>query len=110
MDNMNNHEAYICGWVTGKLESATGMRCNISQADAYPFSTMGYMLGRAYSARKVSRELHEEIGAAMVNFDSEHAPSGAEKPLPVNQRVYWCFGHQAGSTGKPYNPDYGKNK
>lgn len=19
MDNMNNHEAYICGWVTGKL-------------------------------------------------------------------------------------------
>lgn len=22
MDNMNNHEAYICGWVTGKLESA----------------------------------------------------------------------------------------
>ena len=110
MDNMNNHEAYICGWITGRLESATGMRCNIAQPDAYPFSAMGYMLGRAYSAHKVSRELHEEIGSAMADFDSEHGPSGAEKPLPANQRVYWCFGRDAGGSGRPYNPNYWKSE
>lgn len=70
MDNMNNHEAYICGWITGKLENVTGMRCGIAQPEMCPFSVMGYMLGRAHTARKVSHELNDEIGAAMVNFDS----------------------------------------
>lgn len=107
MDNMSNHEVYILGWVTGRIEGVTGLRCNLANPDICPFSTMGYMLSKAHITHKVTRELDDEIRTALEDFDAEHGPDGTEKPLPMNRRIYWNFGYQAGSTGKPYNPDWG---
>lgn len=109
MDNMSNHEIYICGWITGRLENA-GLHCSIAHPDIFPFSTMGYMLSKAHGAHKISRELDKEIGAALEDFDAEHGPEDTEKPLPMERRMYWIIGHQAGTSGKPYNPNYAKTE
>lgn len=108
MNNMSNHEVYILGWVTGRIEGVTGLRCNLANPDICPFSTMGYMLSKAHITHKVTRKLNDEIRTALENFDAEHGPDGTEKPLPMERRIYWNFGYQAGSTGKPYNRDYAK--
>ena len=45
---------------------------------------------------------------AVKNVAILSVPEGHDKPLPMNRRIYWNFGYQAGSSGKPYNPDYAK--
>ena len=37
MDNMSNHEIYILGWVTGRVEGVTGLRCNLANPDSCAF-------------------------------------------------------------------------
>ena len=84
MDNMSNHEIYICGWITGRLESA-GLHCSIAHPDIFPFGTMGYMLSKAHGAHKITRELHKEIGNCNKSLVFRRLPPFPRRDIPRAQ-------------------------
>ena len=101
---MTTREAYVFGWVFGRLHPDG----NTALAAMRPFSAMGEAVTRAHREGILKGDLDKEIGAALCQIDDVEAPmaGGSEKVQPLENQGAWQLGYYAGRAGKPLPEEF----
>lgn len=100
---MTNHEAYVFGWVYGRLEAAMGgYKRDISLAAMRPYSASAQIINEATRRGALRGDLEREIAEAMTHIDAIEAPTNgyqeAVQPLPLQGS--WQLGYTRGAARK----------
>lgn len=101
---MTNHEAYVFGWVYGRLDAAMcGYKRDISMAAMRPYSASAQIINEATRRGALRGDLEREIAEAMNQIVEIEAPTngGQEAVQPLSIQGSWQLGYTRGAAGKP---------
>lgn len=104
---MTTREAYIFGWVFGRLQQDDDSG-DTTLAAMRPYSANAKAISNAHRAGILKGDLDREIGAALCQIDDVEAPmvGGTEKVQPLENQSSWQLGYYAGRAGKPLTGDF----
>lgn len=105
---MTKHEAYMYGWVFGRLETAleavgtydrTGFK--MEQAAMRPMTGNALILAAAAREHLLKGELDRQIASALNEISADDLPSDAVEPVvPEELQGSWMLGRYQGATGR----------
>lgn len=101
---MTNHEAYVFGWVYGRLDAAMGgYKRDTSLAAMRPYSASAQIINEATRRGTLRGDLEREIADAINQIDEIEAPTngGQEAVQPLSIQGSWQLGYTRGSARKP---------
>ena len=100
---MTNREAYVFGWVFGRLVKAAEEQFKeidrgILDPAARPYSANAKIISAAHTEKLLTKELDMQIGEALCEIKNVSPPmeGGSEKVQPMEIRGQWFFGYYAG--------------
>lgn len=104
---MTPREAYIFGWVFGRLQQDDDSG-DTTLAAMRPYSANAKAISAAHRSGILKGDLDREIGAALCQIDDVEAPmqGGTEKVQPLENQSSWQLGYYAGRAGKPLTGDF----
>ena len=105
---MTNREAYVFGWVFGRISrEGEGRRIDLERGilepSARPYSANAQILVAAHRERVMNADLDAQIGEALCEIDHIEPPmeGGSEKYQPLQTQGQWMFGYYAGLAKHP---------
>ena len=100
---MTNREAYVFGWVFGRLvkaaeEQSKEIDGGIIEPATRPYSANARIIFNAHTEKILTKELDMQIGEALCEIKNVSPPmeNGSEKVQPIGIRGQWFFGYYAG--------------
>lgn len=104
---MTTREAYIFGWVFGRLQQDDDSG-DTTLAAMRPYSANAQAISAAHRSGILKGDIDAEIGAALCQIDDVEAPmqGGTEKVQPLENQSSWQLGYYAGRAGKPLTGDF----
>lgn len=100
---MTNREAYVFGWVFGRLvkaaeEQSKEIDGGIIEPATRPYSANARIIFNAHTEKILTKELDMQIGEALCEIKNVSPPmeGGSEKVQPMGIRGQWFFGYYAG--------------
>lgn len=104
---MTTREAYVFGWVFGRLQQDDDSG-DTTLAAMRPYSANAKAISAAHRAGILKGEVDREIGAALCQIDDLEAPmqGGSEKVQPLENQGAWQLGYYAGRAGKPLPEEF----
>ena len=98
---MTSREAYVFGWVFGRLTAAAlpaAIGGDIGLAAARPYSALARVIADAHRLHLLTGDLDRQIGQALCEIDSVEPPmqGGSEQYQPLGQQGAWNLGYFAG--------------
>ena len=106
---MTSREAYVFGWVFGRLTAAAlpdAIGGDIGLAAARPYSALARVIADAHRLHLLTGDLDRQIGTALCEIDSIDLPEkgGSEKYQPLELQGPWYLGYFAGRDGNALAP------
>lgn len=100
---MTHREAYVFGWVYGRICSADwSLKKDPNRAAERPYSGSAKIIALANQKGILTDELDQEIGKALCEITSIDLPgSGGEAMQPLEIQGSWQLGYFHGLGGKP---------
>lgn len=104
---MTSKEAYVFGWVFGRLsvEAPNHERIggDMALAAPRPYSANARVIADAHRLRILSGELDRQIGEALCEIENIEAPivGGSEKVQPLEIQGSWQLGYYGGQAKRP---------
>ena len=102
---MTNREAYVFGWVFGRLnaESKGEIGGDVALAAQRPYTASARVISDAQRLGILHGELDREIGAALCEIDSIDPPmeGSSEKFQPLELQGSWQLGYYVGLAKRP---------
>ena len=103
---MTNREAYVFGWVFGRLsieafpEEIGG---DVSLAAARPYTASACVISDAHRLGLLTGDLDRQVGEALCEITSIDPPmeGGTEKYQPLEMQGSWQLGYFAGKGKRP---------
>mgnify|MGYP001851301048 FL=1 len=107
---MTSREAYVFGWVFGRLSRAAfpeQIGGDVALAAPRPYTANARIISDAQRAGLLKGELDRQIGEALCEIRSIVAPmeGGSEKYQPLEIQGAWQMGYYAGKGGRPLPPE-----
>lgn len=98
---MTNREAYVFGWVFGRLSVAAlpdDIGGDVGMAAQRPYTANARIISEAHQRRILKGDLDAQVGEALCEIDSIDPPmeGGSEKVQPLEIQGSWQFGYFAG--------------
>ena len=103
---MTGREAYVFGWVFGRLAADAlpqEIGGDIALAPARPYSANARVISDAHRAGILTGDLDRQIGEALCEINSIDPPmdGGSEKYQPLDIQGAWQLGYYAGRGKRP---------
>ena len=106
---MTNREAYVFGWVFGRLsieafpEEIGG---DVALAAARPYTANARVISDAHRLGLLTGDLDRHVGEALCEITSIDPPmeGGSEKYQPLEIQGAWQMGYYAGKGKRPLTP------
>ena len=103
---MTNREAYVFGWVFGRLCTAAGKEeigGDISLAAARPYTANARVISDAQRVGILRGDLDRQVGEALCEINQIEPPmeGGSEKCQPLEIQGSWQMGYFAGKCNRP---------
>lgn len=106
---MTNREAYVFGWVFGRLsieafpEEIGG---DVALAAARPYTANARVISDAHRLGLLKGDLDRQVGEALCEITSIDPPmeGGSEKYQPLEIQGAWQMGYYAGKGKRPLTP------
>lgn len=98
---MTNREAYVFGWVFGRLSAETfpeEIGGDVALAAPRPYTANARIISDAHRIGILNGDLDRQIGEALCEIDSIDPPmdGGSEKYQPLEIQGSWQLGYYAG--------------
>jgi len=110
---MTHQEAYICGWVWGRIEreipnyDVTGNKYSL--AAMRPFTSLGQIMRAASIKRMLRGKLDQDIREALWLLDPPKEDMRLEPVVPLAVQSSWQLGCHHGRVGKPLSPSVARD-
>lgn len=106
---MTNREAYVFGWVFGRLrseDSKDAIGGDVALAAQRPYSANARIIADAHRIGILTGELDQQIGEALCEISSIEPPmeGGSEKFQPLELQGSWQLGYYTGRGKLPLSP------
>lgn len=106
---MTNREAYVFGWVFGRLNAEaykTDLGGSVEFAAPRPYAANAKVIADAHRRRLLTGDLERQIGEALCEITSIEPPmkGGSEKCQPLEIQGSWQLGYYAGRAKSPLPP------
>lgn len=102
---MTNREAYVLGWVFGRLNAAskTEIGGDVTLACARPYSANAKVISDAYSLHLLTPDIDAQLAEALSEINSIDPPmeNGSEAHQPLEMQSSWQLGYYAGKGKRP---------
>ena len=102
---MTSMEAYVMGWVFGRLTAAASSDIggDLFLACQRPYSALARIMAAAHRQGLMTANLDAEIGSALADIDCIEPPmsGGSEACQPLERQGSWQLGYYAGKSGRP---------
>lgn len=103
---MTNREAYIFGWVFGRLNAETypdSIGGNETLACQRPYTASAKVISRAQQLGILKGDLDQQVGEALCEITNVDPPmeNGSEKQQPLEIQGSWQLGYFAGKAKRP---------
>lgn len=102
---MTNREAYIFGWVFGRLnaESKQDIGGDFGDACAHPYSGNAEVISAANNLHLLTPDIDAQIAEALAEISNIEPPmeKGVEKRRPIEIQGSWQLGYYAGKSKRP---------
>lgn len=107
---MTNREAYVFGWVFGRLNAEAfpnSVGGDVSLAPQRPYSSSAKVISDAHRLGLLKGALDQQIGEALCEIHSIEPPmdGGSEKCQPLEIQGSWQMGYYAGKGKRPLVSD-----
>ena len=107
---MTHRDAYIFGWIYGRISDEIQDRHDTALAQMRPYSANATIINKARQMHKMRGDLEQDVMEALNLINAIEDPQGGTesvKPLPIQGS--WQFGWLAGQCGQPIRADYAFN-
>ena len=103
---MTNREAYVFGWVFGRLSAETfpeEIGCDVALAAPRPYTANARIISDAHRIGILRGDLDRQVGEALCEITSIDLPmdGGSEKYQPLEIQGSWQMGYYAGRGKRP---------
>ncbi len=102
---MTNREAYVFGWVFGRLnaEAKEDIGGDVALAPQRPYSASARVISDAHRLRILKGNIDHQVGEALSEINSIDPPmqGGSEKVQPLEIQASWQLGYFAGRAKQP---------
>ena len=103
---MTNREAYVFGWVFGRLNAEAfpnSVGGDVALAPQRPYSSSAKAISDAHRLGLLKGDLDQQIGEALCEIHSIEPPmdGGSEKYQPLEIQGTWQMGYYAGKGKRP---------
>ena len=102
---MTNREAYVFGWVFGRLnaEAKEDIGGDVALAPQRPYAASAKVISDAHRLGLLKGNLDRQVGEALCEITSIDPPmdGGSEKYQPLEIQASWQLGYFAGHAKKP---------
>ena len=103
---MTNREAYVFGWVFGRLNAAAAPNSiggDVALAPQRPFSASAKVVSDAQRLGILKGNLNDQVGEALSELDiiEPEMDGGSERCQPLGIQGSWLLGYFAGHAKKP---------
>lgn len=107
---MTNREAYVFGWVFGRLNAEVfpnSVGGDVALAPQRPYSSSAKAISDAHRLGLLKGDLDQQIGEALCEIHSIEPPmdGGSEKYQPLEIQGSWQMGYYAGKGKRPLVSD-----
>lgn len=107
---MTNREAYVFGWVFGRLNAEAfpdSVGGDVALAPQRPYSSNARAISDAHRLGLLKGDLDQQIGEALCEIHSIEPPmdGGSEKYQPLEIQGSWQMGYYAGKGKRPLVSD-----
>ncbi len=107
---MTSREAYVLGWVFGRLSRAAlpaEIGGDVALAAPRPYTANARIISDAHRAGLLKGKLDRQVGEALCEIRSVEAPmeGGSERYQPLEIQSSWQMGYYAGKGGIPLPPE-----
>ena len=102
---MTSREAYVFGWVFGRLNAAskTEIGGDVTLACARPYSANAKVISDAHSLHLLTPDIDDQLAEALSEINSIDPPieNGSEAHQPLEMQSSWQLGYYAGKGKRP---------
>ena len=103
---MTNREAYVFGWVFGRLNAAAypqEIGGDLTLAAQRPYTALARVISDAHRLGLLKRDLDRQVAEALCEITSIDPPveGGSEKFQPLEMQGAWQLGYFAGKGKRP---------
>lgn len=107
---MTTREAYVFGWVFGRLNAEAfpdSVGGDVALAPQRPYSSSARAISDAHQLGILTGDLDRQVGEALCEINSIYAPmeGGSEKYQPLEIQGAWQMGYYAGRGKRPLVPE-----